>query len=59
MFFGKVYSELIQLNEDIIWYGSPIDRNNQDAFGYLQKIRQLIFDGKIGEAENLATYARS
>ncbi len=59
MVFGKVLDERIQLNEDSIWYGGPKDRNNPDALANLEKIRQLIFDGKIEEAENLITKAFS
>lgn len=59
MVFGKVSCERIQLNEDSIWYGGPSDRNNPDALPNLPKIRQLILDGRIKEAEELAVYALS
>lgn len=59
MIFGNTEKERIQLNEDSIWYGGPVDRNNPDAFTYLPKIRSLLFEGKIKEAERLATMALS
>jgi alpha-L-fucosidase 2 len=59
MVFGSVGNENIQLNEDSIWYGSPVDRNNPDALENLPKIRELLFAGRIGEAENLCKFALS
>jgi alpha-L-fucosidase 2 len=59
MIFGKVREEHIQLNEDSVWYGRPIDRNNPDALTNLPRIRELILKGKINEAEELMTYALS
>lgn len=59
MVFGTVEKEHLQLNEDSIWYGEPMDRNNPDAIKYLSKIRELIFNGKIADAEKLAELALS
>jgi len=59
MIFGNVSKEQIQLNEDSVWYGGPIDRNNPDAKENLPKIRELILDGRISEAEKLMKYALS
>ncbi|HKL98672.1 MAG TPA: glycoside hydrolase family 95 protein [Mobilitalea sp.] len=59
MIFGSVETEHIQLNEDSVWYGGHIDRNNPDALKNLPKIRELIFNGQIPEAEELMTYALS
>lgn len=57
MIYGGVETEHIQLNEETVWYGSEKDRNNPDALKYLPTIRQLIFEGKINEAERLTTLA--
>lgn len=54
MVYGNVMQETIQLNEHTVWSGSPHRNDNQDAFGALPQIRQLIFDGKQKEAEQLA-----
>ena len=59
MVFGKPYVETIQLNEDSIWYGGPIDRNNPSALPNLNRIRELIFEGKINEAQELCSFALS
>lgn len=53
MVFGKVNKELIQLNEESLWYGGYRDRHNKDAKKYLPRIRQLLWEGKISEAEKL------
>ncbi len=53
MVYGSITTEHIQLNEDSIWYGGPIDRNNPDAKASLQTIRRLILDKQIPEAEAL------
>ena len=54
MVFGNPVDELIQLNENTIWAGSPNNNDNPDALEALPKIRQLIFDGKYLEAQDLA-----
>lgn len=59
MVFGKIKKEQIQLNEDSVWYGEPIDRNNPDALKNLPKIRRLLAEGRIREAEKLAAMALS
>ena len=59
MIFGGVKEEILQLNEDSIWYGAPVDRNNPDALSHLQEVRELISEGKIPEAERLLNYAFS
>ncbi len=57
MVFGSIQQDRIQLNEDSIWCGGPSDRHNPDALTYLPKIRQLIRDGRIAEAEALTVSA--
>ncbi len=59
MVYGNVENENLQLNEDSIWYGDPVDRNNPDAFANLPKIRKLLSEGRIREAEKLASLALS
>jgi alpha-L-fucosidase 2 len=55
--FGRILTERLQLNEDSVWYGGPVDRNNPDALKYLPEIRRLIFAGEIRKAERLALLA--
>jgi alpha-L-fucosidase 2 len=59
MVFGGVKTENIQLNEDTLWYGGPRDRTNPDALKYLPKIRELLFNGKLKEAEKLSLLAQA
>ncbi len=59
MIFGTVSREHVQLNEDSVWYGGPVDRNNPDALTNLPKIRDLLFEGKVNQAERLAALALS
>ena len=53
MVYGYTGSERIQLNEDSLWYGGFVDRSNVCALEKLPEIRQLIFDGRVKEAETL------
>lgn len=55
MVFGGVNRERIQMNEDSLWSGGFIDRSNKDSLLYLSRIRELLFEGRIGEAELLAS----
>lgn len=55
MIFGGAAEEKLQLNEDSVWYGGPRDRNNEDALPHLPEIRKLILEGRLLEAEKLAS----
>ncbi len=59
MVYGKTWTEEIQLNEESMWYGGKVDRNNPDALKNLPKIRKLLRDGHIKQAERLMKYALS
>ncbi len=59
MIYGTLETENYQLNEDSIWYGAPIDRINPDAYPNLEKVRSLILENKISQAEELLKYAFS
>ena len=59
MIFGGIKTEQIQLNEETVWYGGKIDRNNPNALENLNKIREYLFKGNIKEAEDLANLALS
>lgn len=54
MVFGGVAQERLQLNESTLWAGQPYDPVNPEAKANLPKVRDLIFAGKIEEAEALA-----
>ena len=54
MIFGGIQKERIQLNEETVWTGEPVDRANPEAKKYLAVVRNLLFEGKYAEAEKLA-----
>ena len=54
MVYGTPAIEHIQLNEETIWAGQPNNVVNPNAKEALPKVRQLIFDGKYKEAQQLA-----
>jgi len=55
MIFGGVEQDRVQFNEETLWTGGPRDYNRKGAYKYLPQIRQLLFEGKQKEAEQLAT----
>ena len=54
MVFGAPAVEHIQMNEETIWAGQPNNVINPNAKQALPKVRQLIFEGKYKEAQDLA-----
>lgn len=55
MVFGNPGVERIQLNESTIWAGQPNNNANPDALENIPKVRELVFQGKYLEAQDLAT----
>ena len=53
MVFGAVESERLQLNEDTVWAGHPLERDRVGAHKHLAQARRLIFEGKYTEAQRL------
>lgn len=54
MVFGRVSEELIQLNEETLWTGGPVDPNpNPDAPEFLHPVRDALFKDSIGQAIRL------
>ena len=54
MVFGTPAVERIQLNEETIWAGQPNSVCHPAARESLPRVRQLIYEGKYKEAEQLA-----
>jgi alpha-L-fucosidase 2 len=54
MVFGGTGSERLQLNEDTVWDGAPVDASNPEALKNLPEIQKLMFEGKNGESVKLA-----
>lgn len=55
--YGHTDTELLQLNEDSLWYGGPQDRTPQDAQKFLPRLRQAVREANHREAEELARLA--
>ncbi len=54
MVFGGVDEARYQFNEDTLWTGAPHDYAHPGAAKYLPRIRQLLFEGRQHDAEELA-----
>jgi alpha-L-fucosidase 2 len=54
MVFGGIEEERLQINEATLWGGGPHDYTNPESHAHLAEIRQLIFEGKVREAEELS-----
>ncbi|MDF9831574.1 glycoside hydrolase family 95 protein [Parabacteroides sp. PF5-6] len=50
---GGLEKENIVLNEITMWSGSPQDADNPEAYHSLARIRQLLFEGRNDEAQQL------
>lgn len=57
MVFGGMETERLQLNEGTLWAGGAYDPVNPQAREALPKVRDLVFAGKVAEAEALANAA--
>jgi alpha-L-fucosidase 2 len=54
MVFGHPAHELLQLNEESLWAGCPVENNNPLALRNLPEVRRLLFAGEYGKAGELA-----
>lgn len=54
MVYGNPDMETINVNEDTIWSGGPMNRNNKDSYKNLDKIRKMLIEGSLEEAQELA-----
>ena len=53
MVYGETDMERIPLNDDSLWYGLAMDRNNPAFKEKLPEIRRLMLEGKMYEAEEM------
>ena len=53
MVYGHTRVERFQLNEDSLWYGKAMDRDNPRLKEALPEIRRHVFAGEIRQAEDL------
>jgi alpha-L-fucosidase 2 len=54
MVFGGTAEERIQFNEDTLWTGKPHNYVRAGSADIVPQVRQLLADGKIKEAQDLA-----
>ncbi|KAI3986982.1 hypothetical protein MKX01_039917, partial [Papaver californicum] len=54
MVWGCVVSETLQLNEDTLWTGVPLDYTNPEAPKALAEVRKLVDDGEYIKATEAA-----
>ncbi len=54
MVFGGVADERLQVNEDSLWDGYPLDASNPQALPALPEVRRWLFAGDNRAAEKLA-----
>ena len=60
MMFGNPLQERLQLNEETLWAGNPNNNYNPEAAEWIPKIRELVFQGRYREAQDLCTrYVKS
>ncbi len=55
MVFGNPFHEIIQLNEESLWSGAPINSNNPEAREHLDEIRRLVLEHNYVEANKLVS----
>jgi alpha-L-fucosidase 2 len=53
MVYGGTNVAQLQLNEETFWSGGPHNNNSKTSINYLDEVRNLIFNGKESDAENI------
>lgn len=53
MVYGSHKKERLCFNDGTLWSGYPKNYNSSDSLNHLEKVRQLIFEGKNDEADAL------
>jgi len=54
MVFGNPVEERIQINEESIWAGCPVNNNNPGALAHLGEIRKALFENRFQDAWQLS-----
>lgn len=57
MIFGSFTNDVIQFNEDTVFFGGPLNRINPDGKKYLAEIRNLLMNNKVAQGQQLAQMA--
>ena len=53
MSYGNPFQECIQVNEESLWSGAPVNSNNPKAGKNLDRIRELVLENRFSEAHKL------
>lgn len=53
MVYGNIENEQLQLNEESVWAGPPVPEGRKGAWKFIDKARELIFQGQYSEAGQL------
>lgn len=53
MVYGGIEDELIPINDESLWSGSPYDPNNPEGKAVVPDIRSLLLEGRYVEAQKL------
>jgi len=53
MVYGRTTTELLQLNENSVWFGGPQERTPPDALTNLPRLRELIRSEQHQAAEDI------
>ena len=53
MVYGDPFEERIQVNEESLWAGQPLNNNNPDALSHLDELRRLLLEEKSLVAQDL------
>lgn len=53
MVYGGINKEWLQLNEDTIWSGEPVDRDKPNVRAGVDEARKLLFEEKYVEAQKV------
>lgn len=53
MSYGNPFHECIQVNEESLWSGAPVNSNNPKAGKNLDRIRELVLENRFSEAHKL------
>jgi alpha-L-fucosidase 2 len=54
MVFGDAVKERIQINEESIWAGCPVNNNNPNSLAHLPEIQKALFESRFKDAWQLA-----
>ena len=54
MVFGNPLEERIQINEESIWAGCPVNNNNPGSLAHLPEVQKALFESRFKDAWQLA-----